>query len=220
MATDVFDEHRFTSQTSLYEQSRTRLTKDSSRRTISGSSTTIYETSNATTTTRQRRLRYSTQTTLPGNSMQQRHSVSNDLFSLFRSLAIKPFRATTMTNTLVEGQTNQVLNGNSANPKTPVSLLKIRPLSENIIDPTTSSSTDSNRVCIYRNSKFVENSFFFTIIDKPKNVLFFMCVNVLRSVHTHSKEQSARLSRKKSQTTIGLIRVEYHFEDFNLESTI
>jgi len=149
MATEVLDEHRFTSQTSLYEPSRTRLPKEGKRRTITGSTTTIYET--ASTTTRPRRVKYSTQNSMPtnhvtNNSIHHRHSVSNDFLSLFRSFAIKPFKTSSMTNAVAEGQTNNVMNDNNVHAKPPVSLLRYRPLSDNLTEHT--SYTQSTRVCI------------------------------------------------------------------------
>lgn len=156
MATDVLDEHRFKSQTSLYEPSRTRLTKETSRRTLAGSTATVYDTSSTIPITRPRRVRYSTQSGVPTNSVtdsiHQRNSVSNDLISLFRSFAMKPFKGTTMTNAVAEGQTNNAISGNNVHAKPPVSLLKYRPLSDNVTDYT--SYTQSTRVCIYKNRIF------------------------------------------------------------------
>jgi hypothetical protein len=149
MATEVLEEHRFTSQSSLYEPSRTRLPKEGKRRTVAGSTTTIYET--ASTTARPRRVKYSTQNSMPtnhvtNNSIHHRHSVSNDFLSLFRSFAIKPFKTSSMTNAVAEGQTNNVINGNNVHAKPPVSLLRYRPLSDNLTEHT--SYTQSTRVCI------------------------------------------------------------------------
>jgi hypothetical protein len=148
MATDVFDEHRFSSQTSLYEPSRTRLSKDMTPRTITGSSTTIFTTGSTSAIARSQRVKYSTQSSAPPTttSIQQRNSVSNDLISLFRTFAMKPFRTSSMTNPLVEGQINNGTGGNHTHAKPPVSLLKYRPLSENVTDHT--SYTQATRVCI------------------------------------------------------------------------
>jgi hypothetical protein len=148
MATDVFDEHRFSSQNSLYEPSRTRLAKDTTHRAITGSSTTIFTTASTSTVNRPRRIKYSTQTSVPPttNSIQHRNSASNDLISLFRTFAMKPFRTSSMTNAVVEGQTNTATAGNHTHGKPPVSLLKYRPLSENVTDHT--SYTQATRVCI------------------------------------------------------------------------
>jgi hypothetical protein len=156
MATDVLDEHRFTSQTSLYEPSRTRLPKQGSRRIVTGSTTTIYETASTTTTNRPRRVRYSTQTSAPtnhvtNNSIHQRHSVSNDFLSLFRSFAIKPFKTSSMTNAVAEGQTNNVISDNNVHAKPPVSLLRYRPLSDNVTENT--SYAQSTRVCIQKRNQ-------------------------------------------------------------------
>jgi hypothetical protein len=153
MATDVLDEHRYSSQASVYEPSRIRLRKEPVRRAMTASTTTIYETQSTSTsiTVRPRRVKYSTQTSMPANSVttnsiNHRHSVSNDLISLFRSFAMKPFRASTMTNAVTEGQTNNVINGNNLHAKPPVSLLNYRPLSENVTGHA--FYTQSTRVCI------------------------------------------------------------------------
>jgi hypothetical protein len=151
MATDVFDEHRFSSQAPRYEPSRTRFPKEPIRRPLTSSATNIFETTSPPAATRPQRIKYSTQTSAPTNSVttnsiNQRHSVSNDLMSLFRSFAIKPFRATSMTNAAAEGQTNNIISGNHIHTKPPVSLLKYRPLSENVSDHT--SYAQPTRVCI------------------------------------------------------------------------
>ncbi len=154
MATDVLDEHRFTSQCSLYEPpTRSRLTKESKRRPTTASTATIYETVTTSTTTRHRRVKYSTQTGVSSNhstnnSIHNRHSVSNDFLSLFRSFAMKPFKTSSMTNAMIEGQTNNIIGGNQINSKPSVSLLKFRPLSDSVTDHT--SYTQSTRVCIQR----------------------------------------------------------------------
>lgn len=152
MATDVLDEHRFKSQTSLYESARTRIPKNTSRHTLTGSTATIYSTASTNPNVRPRRVKYSTQSSVPtntvNNSIHHRNSVSNDIISLFRSFTMRPFRTTTtMTNAAAEGQTNNIISGNNTHSKPPVSLIKYRPISDNITDYT-SSHTDSTRVCI------------------------------------------------------------------------
>lgn len=152
MATDVFDEHCFSSQMSLYEPSRTRLlSKDTTRHTITASTSTIFETASTSTITRSRPIKYPTQTSAPVNPVttapiNQRHSLSNDLISLFRTFAMKPFKTSSITNATGEGQTNNNTGSNHSHGKPPVSLLRYRPLSENVTDHT--SYTQSTRVCI------------------------------------------------------------------------
>ncbi|CAF1611203.1 unnamed protein product [Adineta ricciae] len=143
MATDVLDEHRFTSQCSLYEPTRTRLSKEVKRRPTAGSTATLFETHSSTSAARIRRLRYSAQpqTSVPNTSthhqsIANRHSVSNDFLSLFRSLAMKPFKTSSMTSGTAEGQTSHAAGGNQIHSKPPVSLLKVRPLSDSITDQT------------------------------------------------------------------------------------
>ncbi|CAF0939529.1 unnamed protein product [Adineta steineri] len=144
MATDVLDEHRFTSQHSLYEPRRNRFLKEGKRRPTTSSTAALYDTA-STSGVRSRRIRYATQTSAPptNNSSQNRHSVSNDFLSLFRSLAMKPFKTSSMTNAITEGQANNIIGGNQINTKPPVSLLRYRPLSDTVIDET--SYTQSTR---------------------------------------------------------------------------
>lgn len=160
MATDVFDEHRFSSQMSLYEPTRTRLSNDTTRHARTGSSTTVFETSSTNSISRPQRVKYSfQQNSTTNNSNQQRNSGSNDLISLFRTFAIKPFRTSSMINTGGEGQinnqnnnnNNNTLTGNQAHGKTNISLLKYRPLSENVSDPT--PNIQPTRVCIEKRKK-------------------------------------------------------------------
>jgi hypothetical protein len=151
MTTDVLDERRFTSQSSLYEPVRTRLSKEVKNHTRTSSTTSIFDAASTSTTARPRRIKYSTQTSIPtnhetANSINHRNSVSNDFISLFRSFAMKPFKTSSMTNAVAEGQTNNVINGNNTHSKPPVSLLKYRPLSDNLTMHT--SYTQSTRVCI------------------------------------------------------------------------
>ena len=162
MATDVLDDHRFTSQCSLYEPKRTRLSKEVKRRPTAGSTATLFDAHSSTSAARNRRLRYSIQpqTSVPNTSthhqsIPNRHSVSNDFLSLFRSLAMKPFKTSSMTNGTAEGQTSQTTGGNQTHSKPPVSLLKFRPLSDSITDQT--SFTQSTHVCI-RQKKYILKS--------------------------------------------------------------
>ena len=157
MATDVFDEHRFSSQMSLYEPTRARLSKDTTRHARTGSSTNVFETGSINSISRPPRVKYSTQQssssnpTTSNNSAQPRNSGSNDLISLFRTFAIKPFRTSSMINTGGETQVNNnnnnnALTGNQAHGKTAISLLKYRPLSENVAEQT--PNIQPTRVCI------------------------------------------------------------------------
>jgi hypothetical protein len=151
MATEVLDEHRFSSQCSLYEPTRNRLAKDAKCRSTTTSTTTLYATPSTPVTTRTLRGKYSTQSSMPSNptpnnSIHNRHSTSTDLLSLIRSFAMKPFKTSSMTSAMAEGQTNNVVVGNHIHTKPPVSLLKYRPLSENVTNHTT--FTQSTRVCI------------------------------------------------------------------------
>jgi hypothetical protein len=96
-------------------------------------------------------VKYSTQTSMPANtstnnSIHNRHSTSTDLLSVIRSFALKPFKTSSMTNAMAEGQTNNVVGGHHIHTKPPVSLLKYRPLSDNLTHHTT--CTQSTRVCI------------------------------------------------------------------------
>ena len=151
MATDVLDEHRFTSQCSLYEPANRRLSKDVKRYPTAASSRTLFETPSTPATIHTQRIKYSTSTTTPTNntntnSLQSRHSASNDLLSLIRSVAMKPFKTSSVVNGGAEGQTNSVIGGNHIHDKPPVSLLKYRPLSDNVSDHT--MYTQTSRVCI------------------------------------------------------------------------
>ena len=171
MATDVFDEHRFSSQMSLREPTRTRLSKDTTRYARTGSSTTVFETESTNSISRPQRVRYSMQQNLSSNhsttnnsSVQQRNSGSNDLISLFRTFAIKPFRTSSMINTGGEGPITNTSTGNQTHGKPAVSLLKYRPLSENVSDPI--GNIQPTRVCIAKRSvcKCVENNLSLKII--------------------------------------------------------
>lgn len=151
MATDVLDEHRFTSQISLYQPPRTRLAKDGKHRASAGSTTTLYETASTSSGSRSRRLRYATQSSAPISTASTppshtRHSSSNDFISLFRSLAMKPFKTSLATNVGSEGQSNNIIGGSATHSRPPVSLLKYRPLSDSVAER--SPYVQSTRVCI------------------------------------------------------------------------
>jgi hypothetical protein len=151
MATQVLDEHHFASQCSLYESTRNRLSKEAKFRPATTSSATLFQTASTPRTTHHQRVKYSTQTSMPANtstnnSIHNRHSTSTDLLSVIRSFALKPFKTSSMTNAMAEGQTNNVVGGHHIHTKPPVSLLKYRPLSDNLTHHTT--CTQSTRVCI------------------------------------------------------------------------
>lgn len=160
MATDVFDEHRFTSQCSLYESNNHRLTKDTKRYTTASSTRTLFEASSTPSIIRTARIKYSISTTSSSNQtnnnnnssnsnsgLQSRHSVSNDLLSLIRTVAMKPFKTSSVTSTGVDGQANNASGGgNQIHDKSGVNLLKYRPLSDDFSDHNV--YTQPNRVCI------------------------------------------------------------------------
>jgi hypothetical protein len=151
MATDVLDEHRFSSQCSLYEPHGNRLSKETKHHETKSSLTTIFTTTSVTSNTRPRREKYSTQSSAPinsvtNNSINHRNSVSNDFLSVIRTFAMKPFRTTSMTNAVTEGQTNNVIGSNHVHAKPPVSLLKYRPLSDSVFDHI--SYSQPTHVCI------------------------------------------------------------------------
>ena len=158
MATDIFDEHRFKNQCALYETTHIALPKDSLRRptttTASSLSSTVLGTSSmSTTSNNNRRVKYSTQTNLSSshsttNSIHNRHSGSTDFLSIIRSFAMKPFKTTSMTNAIAGGQTSNVIGGTNASTKSPVNLLRYRPLSDVVTDHA--SSIQSPHVCMHR----------------------------------------------------------------------
>ena len=155
MTTDVFDEHRFTSQLSLYEPVRRRVSKETTRHTRTNSSVTIFETESTNSINRPQRIKYSTQQTISSSSstttsVQQRNSGSNDFISLFRTFAMKPFRTSSMINSAGEGQITNTTTSNHSNGKPTISLLKYRPLSENVSDQT--PNIQSTRVCIQKDA--------------------------------------------------------------------
>jgi hypothetical protein len=157
MATDILDEHRFQSQCSLYESTRIQLTKDSILRpntaTTTTSSTTVLGAPPMSTVTHHRRVKYSTQANASSspsstNSIHSRHSGSTDIFSLIRSFAMKPFKTSSMSNAIAEGQTSNVIGGTNTPTKSSVNLLRYRPLSDVLTDHA--SYTQSTHVCIDR----------------------------------------------------------------------
>lgn len=158
MTTDVFDEHRFTSQLSLYEPVRRRLSKETTRHTRTNSSVTIFESESTNSINRPQRIKYSTQQTISSTttttSVQQRNTGSNDIITLFRTFAMKPFRTSSMINATGEGQINNPTPSNHSHGKPTISLLKYRPLSENVSDQT--SNIQSTRVCIQKGSLYLK----------------------------------------------------------------
>lgn len=153
MATDVLDEHHFKSQRSHYDSNRTKLTKDSSIR-LPTATSTVLGTSSMSTPARNRRVKYPTQTSASStslssmNSIHSRHSGSSDILSLIRSLAMKPFKTASMTNAVAGGQTSNVISGSNTHGKPPVNLLRYRPLSDVLTDHD--SYIQSTHVCIDR----------------------------------------------------------------------
>ncbi|CAF0975577.1 unnamed protein product [Adineta steineri] len=137
MSTDVLDEHHFKSQCSLYESTHTKLAKDTIR--LSTTTSTILGTSSMSTPTRYRRVKYPTQinassSSSSSNSIHNRHSGSTDILSLIRSFAMKPFKASSMTNAVAGGQTRNVISGSNTHSKHAVNLLRYRPLSDVVTD--------------------------------------------------------------------------------------
>jgi hypothetical protein len=154
MATDILDEHRFNSQCSLYESTRIQLTKDSIRRpTTTTTTSTVLSAPSMSTIARNSRVKYPTQTNLPSshsstNSIHNHHSGSTDILSFIRSFAMKPFKTSSMTNAIAGGQTSDVIGGTNTHTKSPVNLLRYRPLSDVLTDHA--SYTQSTHVCIDR----------------------------------------------------------------------
>ncbi|CAF0844199.1 unnamed protein product [Adineta ricciae] len=137
MSADVFDEHYFQNQCSLYESTRAKLPKDTIR--LSSATSTVLGTSSMSTPTRYRRVKYPTQINTSSslsstNSIHNRHSASTDIFSLIRSFAMKPFKTSSMTNAVAGGQTSNVISGSHTHSKAPVNLLRYRPLSDVLTD--------------------------------------------------------------------------------------
>ena len=103
------------------------------------------------TVTHNQRVKYSTQTNISSshsstNSIHNRHSGSTDILSLIRSFAMKPFKTSSMTNAIAGGQTSNVIGGTNIPTKSPVNLLRYRPLSDVLTDHA--SYTQSTHVCI------------------------------------------------------------------------
>jgi hypothetical protein len=149
MATGVVDEHRFKSQCSLYEPPRVRPSTEQQqiirRPTTAGDLPGAKATSAGVTT----RVKYSTQTSVSSghvaNSIHSRHSVSGDLMSLIRSIAMKPFKASSLASATAGGQTSNIVGGNSVHAKPQVNLVRYRPLSDGVTDHV--AYTQSTRVC-------------------------------------------------------------------------
>jgi len=141
MATDILDKHRFKNQCSLYESTRLPVETDP----IVRSNSSTMSKSNRT-----HHKKYVTQTiSTPtnDNSLHQRHNSSTDILSLLRSLAFKPFKASSTGNSFTGGQTNNVLSDSQTlATKSSVNLLRYRPLSDVVTD--NASCTQSTYVKI------------------------------------------------------------------------
>ncbi len=142
MATDILDEHHFQTQCSSSKDSLHRPT-----------TTSVLNTSSMSTVHHNRRVKYSTQPGIPSshsstNSIHHRHSGSTDILSLIRSFAMKPFKTSSMSNAISGGQTSNVIGGSTISTKSPVNLLRYRPLSDVLTDHA--SYTQSTHVCIDR----------------------------------------------------------------------
>ena len=151
MATDVLDERRFKTERSLYEPTHGRSTRGLARRSIGTSASTLMETSSMPTATTQRRVKYQTQTGAPvhpstGNSIHNRHSSSTDFLSLLRSLALRPFKLSSMVSAATDGQATMNIADNNTHARPTVTLVKFRPMSDGVTDQ--SSYAQSTRVCI------------------------------------------------------------------------
>lgn len=151
MTTDVIDDHRFKNQCSLYEPTNRRLTKEAKHFPTAASTKTLYEPSATPSTNNNRRYRTNTLTSVSSNptnanNTQSRHSSSNDLLSIIRSVAMRPFKTSSTVNTVTEGQSTNVIGGSQVQDKTSVSLLKYRPLSDCVSNQA--SYGQSTRVCI------------------------------------------------------------------------
>ena len=151
MATDVLEERRFKSQRSLYEPTRVRSTRGQARRSTGTSASTLMEASSMSAATAQRRVKYLTQSGEPahqstGNSIHNRHSSSTDLLSLLRSLALRPFKPSSMASAATDGQATANIADNNTHARPRVTLVKFRPVSDSVTDQ--SSYAQSTRVCI------------------------------------------------------------------------
>ena len=144
MTTGVTDDLVFTSQCSIYDSPRVRMSKET--RTVLGTPSM-----STPATAHRRHVKYPTQASVASprpsnNSIHHRHSGSADLMSVIRSLALKPFKASSMTDAVAGGQTSNVISGSQLPNKSSVNLLGVRPLSEVLPDQT--SFTQSTSVCI------------------------------------------------------------------------
>lgn len=99
-------------------------------------------------------------------ALNQRQSPSADFFSVLRSFARKPFRGSSMSNTLTGEQSRNVISGTNASNRSPVNLLRVRPLSSVEIDQSpfrqlnevSSFETDQNK-SIERKKETLRNIF-------------------------------------------------------------
>ena len=143
MTTGITDDHVFTSQCSIYDSPRVRSPKET--RPVLGTP------SMPSSAAHRRQVKYPTQASMASprpstNSIHHRHSGSADLMSVIRSLALKPFKASSMTDAVAGGQTSNVISGSQLPNKSSVNLLRYRPLSDVLPDQT--SFTQSTSVCI------------------------------------------------------------------------
>lgn len=156
MTTDVLNEPRCATQNLSYDSVREPVLRStSSPATITKTAGAVLGTTTTTaaTTTNSRRMKYSTQTNLStprpsASSMHQRHSGPADILSILRSIALKPFRTASMNEAVAGGHTSNVIGGSTSHNRTPVNLLRYRPLSDALIDQN--PYTQSTRVCITR----------------------------------------------------------------------
>lgn len=150
MATDVLDENLFNNQCTLYESSCAQLTKDTIHHPTTPS--TVLNKPTIPRNTQNKRVKYPTQTHSTTShsvthSIHNRHAGSTDLFSFIRSLAMKPFKTSSMTHAVAEGETSNVVGGSSnMRNKSSVNLLRYRPLSDVLTDHA--SYGQPNHVCI------------------------------------------------------------------------
>ena len=162
MTTDVLNEPRCATQDLPYDSVREPVLRStSSPATITKTASTVLgtpsisgtTTTTPTTTTNSRRMKYSTQTNLStprssASSMHQRHAGPTDILSILRSIALKPFRTASMNEAVAGGHTSNVIGGSTSHNRTPVNLLRYRPLSDALIDQN--PYAQSTRVCITR----------------------------------------------------------------------
>jgi hypothetical protein len=161
MTTDVLNEPRCATQDLPYDSVREPVLRSTSSPatitktagTVLGTPSILTTTTTTTATPNARRMKYSTQTNLSTprpstNSMHQRHSGPTDILSILRSIALKPFRTASMNEAVAGGHTSNVIGGSTSNSRTPVNLLRYRPLSDALIDQN--PYAQSTRVCISR----------------------------------------------------------------------